>query len=685
MLFAPGKVQVGFDTETYLIRDGLLVPRLVCASISTREPLPCLAALDDGEALRVNDTTVLLDRRAAALAFATMVLEPSVNLVIHNAAFDVAVMHRAILEELGISLFDSSPTAFDLYDPEVECATVYCTKTREKLIAIAEDRLDYDPRTRMKNPRFDLATLVRNYYGVDLAASKKGPDVWRLRYAELDGVPLSNWPKAAVEYAADDALWHLKVGVAQAHAKESGGGHVLVDEQGHVTDEYPQAASAFALHLCAVHGVRTDHEASNAFRGEAERGVAEGIAVGLEAGFLRENKRSKTGYSENRAALVERIEAAYAARGEEAPRTDKGRTQYGADVLAASGDKLLERYAESASARKVISSFADPLLRGFEHPLTSMPVTLVATGRTAWAKPPLQQPPRKGGYRECFIPRPGYLFGTADWSVAELCALAQVQVDWYGSSALADAINAGVDVHLWMGAHLLGCSYEEAKARFDAGDPEAEAARQAAKAGNFGYPGGLGAATFVTWCRGQGFELSRDGTEADAHDHAKEIKAAWLAAWPESGRYLRDIGWRCDATGTFEAVQPASGRIRGGCKYTSGANTHFQGYVADFAKAALWRTSIECYTGRRYDDGGPSPLHGSRPWLFIHDEILLEAPEDTASEAVLRMAEIMITTAEQYHPDVKARADAALMRRWYKSAKPVFDDEGRLIPWEPSK
>jgi len=76
-------------------------------------------------------------------------------------------------------------------------------------------------------------------------------------------------------------------------------------------------------------------------------------------------------------------------------------------------------------------------------------------------------------------------------------------------------------------------------------------------------------------------------------------------------------------------------------------------------------------------------LFGCRPIAFIHDEIILEVPEDGAPEAALRLEEVMVDIMSEYMPDIPVKADAHLMRRWYKSAEPVHNSDGVLIPWEP--
>ena len=95
-------------------------------------------------------------------------------------------------------------------------------------------------------------------------------------------------------------------------------------------------------------------------------------------------------------------------------------------------------------------------------------------------------------------------------------------------------------------------------------------------------------------------------------------------------------------------------------------------------KHALWNVSRECYLDKK------SPLYGSRPVLFLHDEIITEVPDDPdrADAAAKRQTKIMIDSMQEYIKDVNISAGPCLMRRWYKSAKSVYDKKGRIIPWE---
>jgi hypothetical protein len=87
----------------------------------------------------------------------------------------------------------------------------------------------------------------------------------------------------------------------------------------------------------------------------------------------------------------------------------------------------------------------------------------------------------------------------------------------------------------------------------------------------------------------------------------------------------------------------------------------------------------------------------TRPILFVHDEILIEGPADTAHRWAVSQAEVMAASAQIYTPDVPQIAEEAIMPRWYKGAEPVWSGPdgalyvkgcpkgGRLVPWEPGQ
>lgn len=288
----------------------------------------------------------------------------------------------------------------------------------------------------------------------------------------------------------------------------------------------------------------------------------------------------------------------------------------------------------------------------------------------------LQQPPRKGGVRECFIPRQGNHFVSADYSFIELCTLAQACFDFFGFSKLREAINAGLDPHIDMAVFMLAAidgvtlTYAEAKSRYKAGDRRLAEMRQWSKVANFGLPGGLGAETLVEYARTTfGVTITLEV--------AKTLKPLWLAKWPEMVQYLKRVSNMTRHGRSFTVQQLRSGRIRGECGYCDGANSYFQGMAADGAKEAGWRIFKETMLLDPFGDGsGPTALYGSHLVLFLHDEFIIESPIEKAPKAALRLSEVMIEGMKKFVPDVTIKAEAVITDRWIKGAEPRYGPDG---------
>lgn len=285
--------------------------------------------------------------------------------------------------------------------------------------------------------------------------------------------------------------------------------------------------------------------------------------------------------------------------------------------------------------------------------------------------------------RECFVPRLGFVYGFADYSGLELATLSQVCLDVLGHSEMAEALRRGEDLHLALGADMLGVTYAEARARMQAGDSEIKHYRQQAKPAGFGFPGGLGADSFREYAEQYGVVLTLQ--------QAKDLKDAWFRKWPEMRDYFAWINQLTEGNNPPPVVQIRSGRLRGGASYCAVANGAFQGLAADGAKEALWRVAKEAYLAAdpSHWEGArttPTTLFGSRPVLFIHDEIGNEipyAPEvggspERASASALRLSAVMVASMKKWVPDVPIKADPVLVRRWYKGAEPVYVDAGDL-------
>lgn len=659
---------IGLDTETYLIEPGLQAPPLVVMSM--------VSDLSLGASLLV--------REPALQTVEALLRKPTSHLVLQNAAFDMAVFAA---EQPALL-----PLIFEAYD----AGRIHCTRVREMLIQNGSVGLsDSDGGPRIG---FSLADMARRYFNADLSADKSGPDTWRLRYGELDGKPLNEWPEEAKRYAGDDAIWALRIFWEQEKQK-----HLLQDEAG-------QTRAAFWLHLMGSWGILTEERAVNELEARLQASVDAANERLLAAGLLKgKTKKDKaTGiinveWSKNTSKIKELVEAGFAAQDLPVPRTEPsdrfpdGQVKTDEETLRASNLQELQVLADSLGDAKLLSTYVQALKgkvkkgnsdsyeqRGRYVPGTGWLINanwnpMVASGRTSCQKPNLQNPPRKGGVRECFVPRPGHWFLSVDYSFIELCTWAQTCIDILGRSDMAEAIRQGLDPHVDMGVEILRAEgrdvdYAAANAARKAGERWAKDARQLAKAANFGLPGGLGAATFVAYAAATyGVELTED--------KSRELKAIWRSKWSEADGYFAHVSSLQGFGGAdFSVTLPRSGFVRAGCTFTSGCNTYFQGLAARGAKEAGWLLARACY-------GNDQVLSGCRIVAFIHDEFILEVPahRERAHAASERVQQLMVEGMKRFVPDVPVQAEPTLMARWYKEAEPVWGKDGVLELWTPKE
>lgn len=610
---------LALDTETFLIAPGLLAPPLVCVSLS------------DGA-----DADLYTSNSASEMLTAIGAMQEKI--VGHNIAYDMAVLAEQYPE--------LRPQIWSLYEQD----RITDTGIRQRLIDIAHGDL--------RRKGYSLAALVERHLRIELPKA----DTWRLRYAELADVPLLAWPPEAKQYALDDAhaTWH----VWQAQER-----HAAL-----LADQFRQTRSAFWLHLAACWGLRTGAARVEDFARDATHEYLRLARVLTYHGLKRADRinakgRHIEGARDTKEAGI-RLGSAYALLGKPCPLTETGKPRLDETACLESGDPLLADYARFATTSKVLRTDVTLLERGTYYPIQARFQSLLETGRTS-SSPNIQNLPREGAMRECFVPRPGFIFAACDYAAMEIRTLAQVCVEWFGGGNLATALNAGLDPHLEVAAQIVGCSYEEAVRRKAADEPAIKRARDTAKVANFGFPGGLGPTRLVHFAKAvYGVAITES--------QARALKNRWFSAWPEMRDYFASIDALIDErTGKGKIEQLYSKRIRGGVSFCEACNSPFQGLAADAAKAAGWEIAKQCYLQ------DASPLFGSRVVNFIHDEFILEVPEEGAHLAAQALAATMVSGAQPWLPDVAVKVGApVLMRRWSKNAQPVFNAKGELIPWE---
>lgn len=339
--------------------------------------------------------------------------------------------------------------------------------------------------------------------------------------------------------------------------------------------------------------------------------------------------------------------------------------------------------------------------------------------RSSCRAPNIQNiPKRKDGIRAAFIPEAGEVLIERDYHAAELRALAQVYHGLFGSSVLADTFAAGKDPHEETARRLVP-SFDDL--------PEADRRRlrQAAKAVNFGLPGGLGARTLAKYARtAWGVNLSEAEAEtfrnlALKHDPqlrtylserldplayaqlcARNCGCTWqqlvtaCSAWsgfpddpqrsPNWERLRqRLVAWR---NGAFEPTglslpvgfdprfdltkshcRTLTGFIRGNCTYTQWHNTPFQSLVASGAKLAMWNLYMAWHLS-------PRCAHKFSPIAFVHDSIVVSCPAEEAPTIDALLDYCMVEGMRAVCPNIPITTDSTgPLTRWGKDTNPFGD------------
>ena len=676
-MVAPNIV-LSLDTETALLRPGLQAP-----------PLVCLTWQSPGSAAGICHVTEAEPRLRAWLA------DPSIVFVGHNIAYDFAV----ISEEFP-SLRDA---IFEAYDVD----RVTDTGIRQKLLDNAEGGLGgkLGAKGAWVKRGYSLEELANRIAGVRVV--KEG---FRLFYSFFRETPLSAWEARALElqergrkYKAgghdaaldqmrgiigDDAKFFAELdGMVVADPSRvssypvddaSATLAIFLKQEAHASylaDQFRQTRAACWLHYSSVWGLRTDAPGVEHLRQESQAAYDEVFARLVEAKIVRANGTRDTKAAAARMVAVCKAEGLplrrTASHTDACDPTADCHICLDSDACEASGDPLLEDYAELSTLTKVLRNDVEALSKGIAYPVHTR-YGFAATGRTTSSGPNIQNLRRKAGIREAFVPRPGKVFAAADYPQLELYTLAQCCVSWLGESKLADALNAGLDPHLAMAAQIVGCTYDAAKENIDT--PEVDNARQTAKVANFGFPGGLGIKKLCLFAK-KTYRV--DLTETAA----KKLKEQWYATWPEMPHYFARVNALCDTPDGRASVETLfTKRIRGGASYCAACNNGFQALGSDCAKNAGWLIAKSVYTNRA------SALFNSRVVAFVHDEFIVETEDGPgAHDAAFELARLMCDGANEYLRDVPvtlSQMKPLLMRRWSKKAKQILDKEGRLVAWQ---
>lgn len=675
-----------------------MAPPLVCTSIKH----------DGGEAL--------LHHTQSKPFFDELLSNPDLLLVGHHIAYDLSVVAAKWPELLG-SIFQvyednrvrDTGVRWKLLDIAMGCYRGYEGRPTKKEIEKAKEE-DRKPKGKWVKIRYDLDTSQHRFTRKHLEK-----DEWRMRYGEFLDVPdVQSWPKGAQHYPMEDArATHLvykgqEEQVKPAIVKGLKEHYPDIKDPDPLGDEPNQVRAAWWIQLMHCKGIRTDgakvakFEEDTRIEQERTRNFVWAQEICSHCGrlFVVKQQGQPKGcpvhgriyetstllrHNGKRNTKAAKLRMEHVMGGKENCRlTDTGNISVDAEACELSGDILLRMYADLTSLSNVLTKDIPALLDGTALPIHSSFDTLLATGRTSSFKPNIQNVRRLPGIRECFVPRKGNVFLCADYDGLELRTLGQVCKKIVGWSKLAEILNEGKDPHTQVAAAIMKISYEEAERRLILEDSEVENARQFAKIANFGFPGGLGYEALILFAR-----RSDKKIEMTIED-AIQLKEDWMLAFPEMELYFDYINTKCNQSryydeGLATIEQLFTKRIRGKIRYTVACNTHFQGLGSDATKHAGWLISKACYVDKS------SPLYGCYIVNYVHDEFIVECPEERAHEACMELARLMVEGASKYLPDVPPTVKKPLVARcWSKKSRPVWlhgdkkpaGPDDQLIPWD---
>lgn len=317
--------RITWDTETHLIGPGRMAPPIVCG------------------AFRSSGVGVLYDRRENRERMIQAFRDQSL-IVGHNVAYDFLC--------LAAGEPDLIPQIFAHYDRDL----VSCTMIRQQLIDIAQGRFEGFLHTSSGPVKitYSLEALASRHLGINL---DKGGDTWRLRYAELEGVPIDQYPEAARAYPLldveiTDQVWERQEAFTP-----------------YLEDEKRRARAYFALALTSAWGIWANPAMVQEWQSAIEQERERCATILRAAGVLRKNGKKE---SRNMARIREIMAGAWQASGlppEELARTPTGEIQTDGEACEKfeRWDPTLAAVARFSKMNTKLTKDLPYLLRGVQH------------------------------------------------------------------------------------------------------------------------------------------------------------------------------------------------------------------------------------------------------------------------------------------------------------------------------
>ena len=327
------------------------------------------------------------------------------------------------------------------------------------------------------------------------------------------------------------------------------------------------------------------------------------------------------------------------------PPVKKTKTGYStnADVLEKLKNKhpIIHAIMDYRMLTKLKSTYADGLLKVIcddGRIRTTLQNLVTATGRLSSTEPNLQNIPVRtdlgAEIRKMFVPKPGCVLVDADYSQIELRVLAHIAGDETMQKAFCD----GMDIHTATAAQVFAVPVENVTSL----------QRRHAKAVNFGIVYGISE-----------FSLAED--IGVSRYEAREYIDSYLTNYRGVRSYMkkvvedaREIGYTETLYGRrryIPELKSSNFNIRSGAERIA-LNTPIQGSAADIIKLAMIRVE------KSLNDHFPE----AQLLLQVHDELIVECPEEIASQVAELVSREMQNVAAL---NVPLTAEAKFGKSWY--------------------
>lgn len=305
---------------------------------------------------------------------------------------------------------------------------------------------------------------------------------------------------------------------------------------------------------------------------------------------------------------------------------------------------IVEDILNYRGMKKLLSTYVDNLPTLINprtgHIHTSFNQALTATGRLSSSDPNLQNIPVRTDdgkeIRKCFIPEPGCLFFSADYSQIELRIMAHLS----GDENMIEAFREGFDIHRTTASKIW---HEEMK---DVTDAQRKKAKQA----NFGIIYGI-----TTYGLAQRMEIS--------NGEARDLIEDYFKTFPKVKTYMEQAKQTAREKGYAETVfgrrrylpdiNSHNGTVRGFAERNA-INAPIQGSEADIIKVAMIRI-----WNRFHEEGIRSKMI-----LQVHDELNFSVYPDEKE----KVENIVIDEMQNaYRLNVPLIADAGWGKNWLEA------------------